>query len=157
MTLSSQDITGIVFKQTVGPDIGELALDGLMLSVLMQTDGKKSLREIAGRLNLSVSDLRPVVSRLLESRLIEPAQAPEQTADPEFINTLVAQLSIAIGPMGRIIFQDGLEVLGYSAATLPARQAAELVNLLSREIPREEKRVRFKQAMLHQIRERGYF
>jgi hypothetical protein len=80
----------------------------------------------------------------------------DQIADKAFMDELISELSVAIGPLGSIVVDEGLEIMGCTRSTLPARQTAELVNILSREIPREEKRIQFKQAMLELIRDRGY-
>jgi hypothetical protein len=156
MALSSQNVAGLVFKQAIHQDIGQMALNGMMLSILMQFDGKKTLDQVARQVQLNMSTIRPMVSKLLEAKLIEVVNTTVNTVDNDFIGKLISTLSIAIGPLGSIVVEDGLEILGYTARTLPSRQAAELVNLLSREIPREEKRTQFKQAMLQIIREKGY-
>lgn len=157
MALSSEQVAGIVFKQAVHSSIGELSLDGSMLNVLMQFDGKKTLGQVAEQLNISLTDIRPVVVKLGEAKLIQRVNtAGINLADQEFIAYLISQMSIAIGPIGGIVVEDGLEILGYTSNTLLARKAAELVNLLSREIPREEKRIEFKQALLQKIKEKGY-
>lgn len=41
MALSSEEVAALVFRQAVQSNIGELALNGSMLNVLMQFDGKK--------------------------------------------------------------------------------------------------------------------
>ncbi|WDP92983.1 MAG: hypothetical protein HUN04_25970 [Desulfobacter sp.] len=156
MALSSEEIAALVFKQAVQSNIGELALDGPMLSVLMQFDGKKTLGQVAGQLSMSMTDIRPVVAKLVESRLIQRVSAAVAAVDQDFMDFLTSQMAIAIGPLGGLIIEDSMEILGYAGSHLPTRQAAELVNLLSREIPREEKRIEFKQAMLQKIREKGY-
>jgi len=158
MALSSEEVAGLVFKQAVQSNIGELALDGAMLKVLMQFDGKKTLEQVALQLNMSQTAIRPVIIKLAESKLIQRVSATTavNSVDQEFMGYLISQMSFAIGPLGSIVVEDGLEILGYTTRTLPARQAAELVNLLSREIPREEKRIQFKQALLQKIREKGY-
>ncbi len=157
MTLSSQQIAGIVFKQAVQSNIGELALDGAMLSVLMQFDGKKTLGQTAQQLNMNLTDIRPVVVKLGEAKLIQRVNtAVINSADQEFMGYLISQMSIAIGPLGRIVVEDDLDILGYTTNTLPARQAPELVNILSMEIPRKEKRILFKKALLQKIKQKGY-
>lgn len=158
MALSPEEVASLIFKQAVQSNIGELALDGSMLSVLMKFDGKKTLGQVARQLDMTLTQIRPVVIKLAESKLIQrvnPAQAVK-SVDQEFMEYLISQMSLAIGPLGSIVVEDGLEILGYSAETFPIRQAAELVNLLSREIPRKEKQIKFKQALLEKIREKGY-
>ncbi len=96
-----------------------------------------------------------MVIKLAESKLIQRV-APAQTVnsvDQEFMGYLISQMSLAIGPLGSIVVEDGLEILGYTADAFPIRQVAELINLLSREIPRKEKQLKFKQALLKKIRE----
>ncbi len=156
MALSSQDVGDLIFKQTIQLKLGKLILDGMSLSILMQFDGKKTLDQVAGNLQQNSAALRQVVSKLLGAKLIELVNTAEKTVDQEFMGYLVSQLSIAIGPLGRIIVEEGLENLGYTDTTLPASQAAELTDLMSREIPGETKRIQFKQDMLHKIREKGY-
>ena len=52
--------------------------------------------------------------------------------------------------------EDAANDLGQSVARFPTRRAPELVESLSREIQREDKRAAFKQAMLRKIREKEY-
>ncbi len=157
MALSSQDVGDLIFKQTIRPDLGKLTLDGMSLSILMQFDGKKTLDQVARNLQKNPAALKQVVSELLGAKLIKlVVNRSENTVDREFMGYLVSQLSIAIGPLGKIIVEDGLDILGYTGTTLPANQAAELTDLMSREIPGEAKRIKFKQEMLNKIREKGY-
>lgn len=158
MAPSSADLDAMVFQPAVKPDLGKTAMDGLSLSLLMQFDGKKTLGQVARAVSQPLPAIHPVVSRLLNAGLIRQVtpDAVEKAVDQEFMAYLVSQLSIAIGPLGRIIVEDGLEILGRTGTTLPVRQAAELVNLLSREIPREEKRNRFKQDILRKMQEKNY-
>lgn len=158
MALSPEEFASLVFTQAVQSNIGELALDGPMLSVLMQFDGKKTLEQVASQLDMTLAAIRPVVIKLAESKLIRRGHTAQaiNLVDQEFIAYLISQMSLALGPLGRIVVEDGLEILGYTGYTLPIRQAAELVNLLSREIPRQEKQLKFKQSLLQKIREKGY-
>lgn len=105
---------------------------------------------------MNINDIRPVVVKLVEARLIQRVTQAVASVDKEFSDFLTARMSMAIGPMGPLVIEDNLEILGFAKRPLPVRQAAELINLLSREIPREEKRIEFKQAMLQKIRDKGY-
>jgi hypothetical protein len=46
--------------------------------------------------------------------------------------------------------------MGYSAVRFPSSSAAELVDLLSREIKREDKKTEFKTRLVRKIKEKGY-
>jgi hypothetical protein len=156
MDLSSGGIAGLVFKQAIRGDLGKLSLDGQMLSVLMCFDGKKTLGKVAQEVGLDLAAIRPIAARLIKYKLVERVEAAVNAVDQEFIAFLISQLSVAIGPLGGIVVEDGLEDLGYTKANFPTHRTAELVNLLSQEIQREEKRIQFKQAMLKKIKEKGY-
>lgn len=156
MDLSSGGVAGLVFKQAIKGDLGKLSLDGQMLSVLMSFDGKKTLGQVAQQSGINLSAIRPIVARLIKYKLIEPVETHENVVDQDFINFLVSQLSVAIGPLGNIIVEDGLEDLGFSKTNFPTHRTAELVNLLSQEIQREDKRIQFKQVMLKKIKDKGY-
>lgn len=156
MDVSSGGVAGLVFKQAISGDLGKLALDGRMLSVLMNLDGKKNLGQVAQQLGLNLATIRPIVAKLIKYKLVERIEVTVNAVDQEFISFIISQLSVAIGPLGGIVVEDGLEDLGYTKKNFPTHRTAELVNLLSQEIQREDKRIQFKQMMLKKIKEKGY-
>lgn len=156
MDLSSGGVAGLVFKQAIRGDLGKLSLDGQMLSVLMTFDGKKTLEQVAQQVGINLGAIRPIVAKLIKYKLIEPVKTETNVVDQDFMTFLVSQLSVAIGPLGGIVVEDGLEDLGYTKTNFPTHRTAELVNLLSQEIQREDKRIQFKQVMLKKIKEKGY-
>jgi hypothetical protein len=156
MDLSSDGVTAMVFKPILRGDLGQLSLDGQMLSVLMTLDGKMTLEQVAQKVGMRLADIRPVITKLINLRLIESVERAVSIIDQEFIDFLIAKMSIAIGPLGEIIVEDGLEELGFNRNNFPSLRTAELINFLSQEIQREDKRIAFKQAMLGKIKEKGY-
>jgi hypothetical protein len=156
MDLSSGDISTLVFKPVVRDDLGNFSLDGHMLSVLMALNGKRTLGQVAQQAGLNMATMRDATSKLVGLKLIESVERVESVLDQEFISFLISELSIAIGPLGEVIVEDGLEDLGFTAKNFPAHRAAELINLLAQEIQRDEKRTEFKQNMVKKIREKGY-
>ncbi|MBW2357715.1 MAG: hypothetical protein JRF21_03180, partial [Deltaproteobacteria bacterium] len=74
----------------------------------------------------------------------------------DFLDFLNAQLALSIGPIAEVIIEDTVDDLGHSLSKFPSHRAAELVDLLSREIQREEKRGIFKKNMVNKIREKEY-
>lgn len=156
MDLSSGGVAGLVFKQAIRGDLGSLSLDGQMLTVLMSFDGKKNLGQIAQQVGIELNELKQIVARLVKLKLVERIEAAVNAVDQDFIAFLVSQLSLAIGPLGGIVVEDGLEDLGFTKTNFPTARTAELINLLSQEITREDKRIEFKQAMLKKIKEKGY-
>ena len=156
MDLSSGDISALVFKPVVRDDLGNFSLDGHMLSVLMVLDGKKTLGQIAQQASLNMATIREATSKLVELKLIEKIESTGNVLDQDFLTFLISEMSIAIGPLGEVIVEDGIEDLGFQKNLFPSHRAAELINLLAQEIQRDEKRTEFKQNMVKKIREKGY-
>ncbi|MBW1796818.1 MAG: hypothetical protein JRJ21_00150 [Deltaproteobacteria bacterium] len=156
MDISSGEISFMVFRRVTRADAGEFSLDGQMLSVLMELDGRKSVAVVAKNAGLSMGIMRRVVSKLLELNLIEPVDEAISILDKDFFDYLKSQLALAIGPIAEIIIEDVVFDLGHSLSQFPSYRAAELVDLISQEIQREEKRTGFKQNMVSKIREKGY-
>ena len=156
MDLSSGDISTLIFKPVVRDDLGNFSLDGHMLSVLMALNGKRTLGQVAQQAGLNMATMRDATSKLVDLKLIESVKSVGSVLDQDFMSFLISELSIAIGPLGEVIVEDGLEDLGFTTDNFPTHRAAELINLLAQEIQRDEKRSEFKQNMVKKIREKGY-
>lgn len=156
MSASSGGVADLVLKRILKEDIGKLTLNGDMLNVLISLDGKKTLGQVAQQTGMSLVDIRPIVVELAKLKLIAKVEKSADIADQEFFEYITSMLSMAIGPLGEIVVEDGVEDLGYSKQNFPQKKCAELVNLLAQEIQREDKRVEFKERMLTKIREKGY-
>jgi hypothetical protein len=157
MDMSYGGVATMVFKPVIRGELGQLTLGGQMLSVLMALDGKKTVGQVSQKVGISSADIRQAITKLINLRLVESIERAVSIVDQEFIDFLIARMSVAIGPLGEIIVEDGLEELGFNENNFPSLRTVELVNFLSQEIPREDKRVEFKQAMLRKIREKGYY
>jgi len=156
MDLSSGDISTFVFKPVVRDDLGNFSLDGHMLSVLMALNGKRTLGQVAQQSGLNMATIRDAASKLVDLKLIESMEIAGRVLDQDFLGFLITELSLAIGPLGEVIVEDGLDELGFTSTNFPTHRAAELINLLSQEIQRDEKRTEFKKNMVVKIREKGY-
>ncbi len=147
------DISKLVLKRTVRADLGEVSLDSRMLQVLMELDGKKNLGKVAQALNMTLKDLRIIIQKLHQLKLCEPAKEAIPVLDRRFFNYLSAELSRAMGPIADVVIEDEINAMGEEPARFPAHRAAELVDLLARQILREERKVAFQQAMVKKLRE----
>lgn len=156
MSVSSGGVADLVLKRILKEDIGKLTLNGDMLNVLISLDGKKTLGQVAQQTGMSLVDIRPIVVELAKKKLIAKVEQTVDVVDADFVNYVTSMLSRAIGPLGAIVLEDGIEDLGYTKQTFPQKRCAELVNLLAQEIQREDKRIEFKEQMLTKIREKGY-
>lgn len=155
MDVTSGDLSALVFRRVSARSLGEVSLDGRMLSVLMEVDGRQSAGAIAQKLGMDLGALRPVVNGLLEQRLIEADEKALAVLDVAFLARLKNRLALALGPIAEVLVEDAAEDLGYPPERFPTHRAAELVDLLARQIPREDKRTAFKQEMVDLIREKG--
>lgn len=146
----------MVFQRVTRNDSGEFSMDSRMLTLLMEIDGKRSLGEIALKKRLQIKELKATLSRLLQLKLIMPVQPAVSTIDQDFLNFLRLQLSQAVGPIAEILIEDAIADLGHNLSSFPTNQVAELVDLLSKEIQREDKAMIFKQNIVSKIRQKGY-
>jgi hypothetical protein len=102
---------------------------------------------------MNMGKLKEVLTRLHSYQLIEKVENAVPMLEKEFFDFLTGQLSLAIGPIAEFLIEDEIRELGDDSTRIPLPRAAELVNLLARQIPREEKRVGFQQAMVKKIKE----
>lgn len=148
----SGDISKLVLKGYIKGNLGEFSLNGHMLQVLMQLDGKKSLATVANSLNIDLSTMKMVVAKLAELGLVEKPEPTVPGISKEFIDFLISQLANAMGPIAEVIFEDEIEHFGGDPKKIPKNRAAELITRLANEIPREEKRLEFQQAMVARLK-----
>ena len=156
MDLPYGDVATMVFKPVIRGEFGQMSLGGQMLTVLMALDGKKTLGQVSQKVGINSAEIRQTIIKLINLRLVESIERAVSIADQEFMDFLISRMSVAIGPLGEIIVEDGLEELGFSENNFPSQKAADLVSLLSQEIQREERCIEFKQAMLRKIQAKGY-
>lgn len=154
----SGDFKKIIFRRVISANFGEVSLDSKMLTILMEIDGTKDVRTIASGAGLDVSLCEEVLKKLARINLIEPVnvgveEKKKSTADQDFINVLVAELSMAIGPIAEVIFEDEVADMGENEDSIPTDKIVELVNRLASQIPRDDKRISFKQSMAKAIKD----
>lgn len=154
--MKAGDISALVFRRAVRENAGEISFDPHMLATFMELDGQKSLAAVARKTGQKMSTIREAVGKLLRLKLIEPVSSSVSVLDGDFIGSLRKELSLAIGPLAEIVIEDAASDLGHDLARFPTQRAAELVELISREIKRDDKRVVFTQKMVAMIREKGY-
>ena len=157
MDLSSAGISTMIFKRLLREDLGDFSLDPKMLTVFMELDGQKNLGAVAQKADLNMSSMRDVISKLLQLKLIEKVEEKILYLDNDFIEYLFGQFSLAVGPIAQVLIEDEMQDLGFNVTQFPRQRIAELVDRLSREIRREDKKAQFKRNMINKIREKGYF
>jgi hypothetical protein len=154
--MTAGDISTLIFKRVVKEDAGEITFDPRMLATFMELDGKRSLADVARNTGQKMSVLREAIKKLLRLKLIEPVNTGLSFLDTDFVDRLKKELSLAVGPLAEIVIEDAAADLGHDLVRFPTRRAAELVELIGREIKREEKRILFVQDMVNIIKGKGY-
>jgi len=155
MDILSGDIYPLVFRRAPSKDLGEFSLDSRMLGLLIELDGKKSLAVIARKMGLETGTLKPLISRLLAMRLVEPVGRRVSVLSNGFFDYLSAELALALGPIAEVLIEEAVQDLGQKRSEFTRTHAPELVDLLAREIQREDKRLTFKRNMVEKLREMG--
>lgn len=153
MNIFSGDLPSLVFKGSVDTQMDELSLDSQMLKVLMTLDGKKNLAAVSRTLGIDMGTLKEVLLKLHNVQLVQKVETAVPVLNKEFYDFLSHQLSIALGPIAEFLIEDEIRELGGDPSKIPFTRAAELVNLLARQIPREEKKIVFQQALVQKIKE----
>jgi len=156
MNVLSGDISVMVFKQVIRDQAGDISIDSRFLSVFLELDGKKTLGTVAQKAGMNMGDMREVISRLLDLNLVEPTVEDVLMIDDDFLDYLNTQLSLAVGPVAEVLVEDEIINMDHSFSQFPASRAAELVEMLSSAIKREEKKSDFKLSMVNKIKEKGY-
>ena len=156
MAISADELSVLVFRRIPRKDLEEFSLDSSMLSLLMELDGERSLGTIAQKVGLDPSTMKSVISKLYQLKLVEPVKSSVPIIDHEFRTYLTNELTLAIGPLATVLIEEAVSDMGYKENKFPSHRAAELVELLARDIAREEKRNTFKANMVKVLKLKGY-
>ena len=140
--------SNMYYRKVIRTDNDEISLDANMIRLLIAIDENKSLNQIAEEVDMSGSEFKSTLSRLLEQGLIEPVQKKLMVLDKSFLEMLRVNLSKAIGPIAEILIEDVAEEMQLEPSAIPINQAAELITQLSLEVPDEESQIQFKKSMI---------
>lgn len=151
MAQAAADIGSMVFRPAILDNTGAFSLDGRMLAIFIEFDGSRTVAEIAKRLNVEPAAITKIVRRLSELGLIEPVTDVARTLAPEAIDHLTRQLALAVGPLAVVLVEDEIEALGYRPGSFPVLRLRELIDRLSDNIRKEEKKNAFLAAMAELI------
>ena len=149
----SGDISNAIFKRTFSALKGKVTLSTKMLKLLMQLDGQTSLGMASQKMHISLGEMRPLLTHLIENGIIEVIQADIEILDSRFFGVLLGQLSRITGPIANVMVEDALLDIGFDSSGFPRSRGAELIELLGRQLPEGAGKVEFVQSMLQKLRE----
>jgi DNA-binding Lrp family transcriptional regulator len=146
----SDDISKSVFRRTVTSLSGQISMSSRMLDLLILLDGRNTIGEVSHKLNMSMSEMRPFLSKLQASGVIEEVQA---YLEPQFLGYLVGSLSRIAGPIARMMVEDAVLDIAGGSGQVPQSRAGELIETLARQIPNQKQKTAFIQEMLGKLKE----
>ncbi len=146
----ADDISKAVFKRTFAIE-GQVSLTVKMLQILAEIDGKNDIDTISRKVNSSLSDMRPLVSKLMAYGIIEEVRKEAELLDMKFLGFLAKQLSKITGPIAKVMVEDAVLEMGNGVFKIPKSRAVELVELLEKQLPEGKKRNEFVKCMLQEL------
>ncbi len=135
---------------------GTIKLKKTEWDILARIDGRKSVREISDELYMASPDLAKTILRFLKAGLIGEDNRYPETAyaafGGDFLSALEKELNTAVGPSAPKLLQEALTDLEEATAAhlTQYRKVDLLLELLSKAIPLEENKTRFKKA-IHRV------
>lgn len=152
MQPSPAEMAHMVFKQAIAQELSQFKCTSHMLTLLVHLDGKSNLTAVAKKAGMSIKDAVAAASQLSAINSIEATNNGNAFLDADFLKYLMGQLSAAVGPIAEILVEDAVNDLGHTLEAVPAFKAADLVELLAKDIKKEDKRMAFKQSMIARIK-----
>lgn len=144
------DFSSSIFRRTVSSLNGQIAMSGKMLDLLIMLDGRATVREVAQKMNISLTDIRPLLSKLVAYGVVEEAV---ESIPPQFFGYMVAYLSRIAGPMAQVMVEDAVMDIGGSSSQVPKSRTGELIEMLARQIPNQKQKTAFIKEMLKKLQE----
>lgn len=153
MQLSAAEMAHRIYKTVISNDIVEIKCTNHMLKVMVCLDGTSNLVTVSSNAGLTMKEAIDAVTQLSTLNLIEATNNVEAYLKPEFFSYLKKQFSASVGPVAEILIEDAVNDLGHSMEAFPAIKSAELVELLAKDIQRDDKRLTFQQNMIALIKQ----
>lgn len=103
-------------------------------------------------LNVIAKDLERDIENQQSKRSISKAIPQQETINPVFFEHLTAMLAKEVGPIAKLLIDEKLEELNENINTIWKSKVPELIEKVSLEIEKPEKRIEFKNLMLTYLR-----
>jgi hypothetical protein len=149
--MNAVDILKTVFEVCLR-DNKIYSVSGLGLRILMHADGKRNVLELDKIAGIEMNLLEQTVLELLEQKLIRPVNNNAGSLiDSDFINFLTDRMSIIVGPIAQVIVEDAINDIG-KGKEIPFSRAAEVAELLSKQISDDSQKVEFIKSVMTKIK-----
>ena len=144
-----------IFALSKNKSPSEVTLRSAEWAVITQIDGYKSVKEIRELLSFSADEAISLFNELIQKELIE-LQSTDETkpnyVPAEFFTMLETELTKIIGPVAPLILEDTIMEMDTNKDHYLPQRIPELIEMVSEEIVDSEKKVKFQQIMLNQLK-----
>ena len=144
--------TDAVFNISPSGSTSTVSLKPIEWQVLAQVNGERSVTEIGDILDLHEFEVARIVYSLTTAGLLHEISDARtvfrEIVDEEFFVQLANHFTEVMGPIGPIIIEEEINLLGEDKAAFPQAKAAELVERVSLEIADGAKRAEFQKQMV---------
>ena len=144
--------TDAVFNISPSGSTSTVSLKPIEWQVLAQVNGERSVTEIGDILDLHEFEVARIVYSLTTAGLLHEISDARtvfrEIVDEEFFVQLTNHFTEVMGPIGPIIIEEEINLLGEDKAAFPQAKAAELVERVSLEIADGAKRAEFQKQMV---------
>ena len=148
--------TDLVFNISPSGSTDTVSLKPIEWQVLAQVNGERSIIEIAEVLELHEFEVARIIYSLTTAGLLHEVTEAQaffrDVVDDDFFEKLTSMFTEVMGPIGPVIIDDEIKLLGENKNAFPREKAAELVERVSLEINDAAKRAQFQKEMVLLLR-----
>lgn len=148
--------TDAVFNISPSGSTNTVSLKPIEWQVLAQINGERSVVEIGEILSLNEFDVARIIYSLTTAGLLHEVIGTtrkfREIADESFFATMTELFTEVMGPIGPVIIEDEIRLLGEEKNAFPQEKTAELVERISLEIFDNKKRAEFQKQMVALLR-----
>ena len=148
--------TDSVYNISPSGSTNTVSLKPLEWQVLAQVNGERSILEIGEILGLPEFEVARIIYSLTTAGLLNEVADAKATfrniVDEAFFQKLSEAYTEVIGPLGPVIIEDEIKMLGEDRNAFPQDKASELVERVSLEIVDTKKRAQFLKEMVAVLR-----
>ena len=142
------------FRKTNLASTNEITFDSDMLKLLMAIDEDKSIRQIAGEVDLSPAAFKESLMKLVKLKLIEQVKvAPAGSLVGEAFMARLREVLVSLtGPLGEVLIEETAEQMNLDINKIPRAQIGDFVYNIANQMPGEKQKNEFSTTMLEEIK-----
>lgn len=148
--------TEAVFNINPSGSTTTVSLKPIEWQVLAQINGERSVLEISEILDLHDFEVAKIIYSLTTAGLLHEVAGAQRTfkevVQESFFEELTTNFTEVMGPIGPVIIDDEIELMGEARDAFPQAKAAELVERVSLEISDSGKRADFQKKMVQVLK-----